>query len=416
MAPVTNIEVHCNPWAQQLYDAHERYIVLHSGRNAGKDYAICQLVVYKMLQPEPFKVMFARQFQSSIAHSIKALLESVIEDMGVSDFFKIGRNEIVSVNGSLAHFKGADRHPQDIKGWEGYDMLVLNECQTINGEVWEIVKPTMRKPGSQIVCILNPRYPTDAIASELLGPDLKGFGRSDVRIIGLSYKDNRYLSDVAQQEIQIAEKGDPVLFSHIWGGGYDLGALANPFSRQAILDARRDVKHGPAYYTSIDLALTEGQTSDNTVAIKTDKSGNIIEHVKFQWADYDTQVARLLSFAGKTHIMVDATGVGHTVAQMMRNANQRVTPMKWSQNLKGEMVGALAGLLDAHRITIPTDKEYDWLQEELLHYERKETSAGVPTRQFGAAENFHDDGVSALMMLAHRLVHPVQQWGVGELR
>ena len=197
MPVLLNKAVKRNPWAKELFEAKERYVVLHSGRNAGKDYAICQMVVKRMLGAKAIRVMFCRQFQSSIAQSIKALLEQVIADMDLEDYFKIGRNEIRSKNGSVAHFKGADRNPQNIKGWQGYDILVLNECQTISSEVWEIIKPTMRESGSQIYCILNPRYPTDAIAAELLGPDLRGFDDPDVRIIGLSYEDNKFLSDVA---------------------------------------------------------------------------------------------------------------------------------------------------------------------------------------------------------------------------
>ena len=402
----------CNPWARQLYEATERYIVLHSGRAAGKDYAVCQWVVYRMVQEVPVKVMFIRQFMSSIAQSIKALFEAVIHDMGVSDFFSIGRHEIQSFNGSLAHFRGADRDEQGIKGWDGYDILVANECQTISSAVWEVIKPTIRKEGSQIVCILNPRYPSDAIASELLGPDLKGFNREDVRIISLSYDDNRYLSDTVRAEIAQAKRGDPILFAHIWGGGYDIGSLANPFSRQAILKSRRIVTTGKPVFTAIDIALTESLTADYTVAIKGDKNGNLVGFQRFQEADYDIQVRRLMEYAKGTRVLVDATGVGHTVAQMMRKAYQRVTPIKWSLPLKREMIGSLAGLLDDSRIAIPAAPEWDWLQEELLHYERKETAAGVPTQQYGAAEGFHDDGVSALIMYAHRLIRPVFDAGV----
>ena len=411
-APADRIVWRCNPWARQLYESTERYIVLHSGRAAGKDYAVCQWVAYRMLQPVPIKVMFVRQFLSSIAQSIKALFETVIHDLGIGDLFNIGRHEISSCNGSLAHFRGADRDEQGIKGWDGYDILVANECQTISSAVWEVIKPTIRKEGSQIVCILNPRYPTDAIAAELLGPELKGFDREDVRIISLSYHDNRYLSDTTRAEIEQASKGDPLLFAHIWGGGYDIGSLANPFSRQAIVDSRRVVSAGPAAFTAVDIALTESLTADYTVAIKGDREGNLIGFQRFREKDYDVQVARVMEFAKGTRILVDATGVGETIANMFRKQYQRTTLIKWTLPLKRTMIGALAAVLDDERMTIPPDTDWDWLQEELLHFERKETIAGVPTQQYGAADGFHDDGVSALIMYAHRLVRPVFDGGV----
>ena len=410
MPVLLNKNIKCNPWARELEDANERYVVLHSGRNAGKDYAICQVVAKRMLGARAIRVMFCRQFQSSIAQSIKALLEQVISDMDLDEYFKIGRNEIRSKNGSVAHFKGADRNPQNIKGWQGYDILVLNECQTISSEVWEIIKPTMRENNSQIYCILNPRYPTDAIASELLGPNLKGFDDPDVRIIGLSYEDNKFLSDVAKLEIAKAKKGDPVLFEHIWGGGYDIGALANPFSRKGILDARRDVKPGVPYWTSVDLAVTENKGSDFTVAIKSDKNGNLIDFVQDKFDNYDVQIGRIMSFAGNTRMLVDATGVGKTVAKMIRDNHSRVNLINWTSTEKLRMIGSLSGVLDAGMLSIPTDKRWDWLQEELLHYERKSTSTGQPTRQYAAAENFHDDGVASLMMLSQQLIKPRPDW------
>ena len=413
--PAPSVSINCNPWARELYGATERYIVLSSGRSAGKDYETGIWLCWRMLQKIPIKAMCCRQYQSSIAKSIKALFEQVIEDQGLSDFFTIQRFEIKSVNGSVIHFEGADRNPQSIKGWQGYDICIINEAQSISSEVWEIIKPTIRKEGSQIVVILNPRYPTDAVAAELLGPNLEGFDRTDVRLIRLSYEDNIYLSETTKQEIEVARQGDPVLFSHIWGGGYDLGTLANPFSRQSILAARRDprpAEKGKAAITAVDVALTESQTADYTVAIKADMFGNLLDFQRIQQSDYKVQVSQLQAFVGDTIVMIDSTGVGRTIAQMLSDYHNKVMPVQWSLSVKREMIGALSGYLDANQLAIPTSANWDWLQEELLHYERKETATGEPTTKYGAAEGFHDDGVSALMMYAHYMTRPKFDTGV----
>ena len=404
-----SITLNCNRWAHQLYGATERYVLLHSGRAAGKDYEVGIWVCWRMLQPKPIKVMCVRQFQSSIDNSIKSLFETVIREQGLEDMFKITRDEIKSLNGSVMHFKGAERNLESIKGWQDYSILIINEAQSISSASWEIIKPTMRREDSQIVVIMNPRYPSDAIARELLGPDLNGFDRPDVRIISLSYEDNEYLSETIKYEIEVAKKGDPVLFSHIWGGGYDLGSLRNPFDRQTIIRSRRDIpaeRKGRPYITAIDIATTENLESDYTVAIKADEYGTLLDFVRFQKRDYHVAVNQLRSFLGDTTVLIDATGVGQTIADMIGDYHHTVIPMTWSLTLKRSMIGSLAGVLSAGDLSIPTDERWDWLQEELLHYEQKETSTGEPTTKYGAAANFHDDGVSALMMYAHHIRLP----------
>ena len=405
MNQITNIDIQCNPWMREVWNFIERYLILVSGRDAGKDWGVAQKIIIEMLL-DVIKVMFARQFQNSISYSIKALVEEVIDSMGLNHLFNIGDQKITSVNGSEAHFRGVDRNIQSIKGWQGYKYLVLNEAQSISKASWNIITPTMRKQGSQIIVIMNPQSPLDATAVNFLGPDLVGFDDPDVKILHLSWEQNMFLSDTSRKEIERMREADPILFAHIYGGQYDIGTLNNPFDRDSIKNSRglQLSRTGDPAYCFVDIAVTENNTSDNTVAMLCDKFGNVLKHIKFKKEDYAVAVAQIVAFAGNTRIYVDGTGTGKTIADMIKDNHKNTIKIIINNTLKREMIGALSGCLDAGKISIPLGEDWDWVQEELLHFERKTNKlTGELKNEYGAAESYHDDGVTCLMFYANLL-------------
>ena len=97
--------------------------------------------------------------------------------MGVSDLFTIRQNEILCPGNGVIIFGGMQDHTaESIKSLEDFLLVWIEEGQVFAGRGWEILRPTIRRPGSQIWVSMNRRWPSDALDEFFLGP--RGFGRA----------------------------------------------------------------------------------------------------------------------------------------------------------------------------------------------------------------------------------------------
>ena len=159
-------------------------------------------------------------------------------------------------------------------------------------------------------------------------------------------------------------------------------------------------------YTAIDVAVTEGRDSDWTFAIRGTGQGEILDYDRFRLSDYMMQVGRLAGYAQGTTCLIDSTGVGKTIADMLEDEGLAVERVNWTGPLKREMIGRLAGAIDREALIFAEESDWQILWEELTHYERKFKINGEPTDQYGSAPGFTDDGVSALLMYSHKVFNP----------
>ena len=405
------MQININQWSEQLFDwdALPHFIVIHGSRASGKDYGVAIPVLLRMLRVR-MKVMTVRQYQNSIADSIKSLFEDVIFELGLEDYFIISKMQIMArTTGSVIHFKGAERNMGSIRGWQGYDVCIINEASDISQAAFDLLKPTIRKQNSKIFIILNPKSPQDAIAKEFLGPDLKGFERSDALLIRVNYESNKFLSQTLLDHIEVEKQGDPLVFAHVYGGGYDLGSLANPFPYQHILAMTRDDDEGigDEAWCSVDLAFTENATSDWTVCVAGDSNGNLTRIERFQTADIDVQIGRIKGFAGDLRTAIDSTAGGVVLARSLRNEGVKVTEVVWTTKLKSEMIRATSQMLSnkERRLTVPKDPGFRVAVDEMLHYEK------TGANKFEAASGYNDDCVSAIMQYCLKTYKPPRGMG-----
>ena len=399
-----------NSWAKPLAGLKDlpRYTVLYGGRGGGKDYAVAQEVLLAMMGRQ-MRVVVVRQFQNTISESMKALVETVMVNENWDKRFRSTRREITCKDtGSVMHFQGAHVNAQSIKGWEAYDLCLVNEAQSIRQEAWDILVPTIRKPGSKFILMMNPRFSHDPVAQEFLGPRLEGVQRSDALLIPVSWEDNRFLSDEARFEAERLREADPQRYEHIWGGGYDRGSVHSPFDFEAVsdLDRRPRIADGGQgnLLAGVDIAVTESAGADYTAAVWGTKDGLLLGYSRFKDGDYRRQVKRLGAELSRCRsAFVDSTGVGNTIAKLLSDeckGRPAIVPIYWTPREKVEMVGTLAGFLSSRAFSLAIGVNWEPLVDELRHYERHYTTDGLATPRYAAAPGYHDDLVSALMMYA----------------
>ena len=167
-----------------------------------------------------------REIQKSLAQSVKKLLELKIEALNVGHLFEVQESQIKTPGGGLIIFQGMQNHTADsIKSLEGYDIAWVEEAQSLSQRSLDLLRPTLRKPGSELWFSWNPNLETDPVDALLRGENPP----PDAIVVQANYRDNPWLPDVLKDELEYDQKRDPDKFAHVWLGEYQRNSEARVF-------------------------------------------------------------------------------------------------------------------------------------------------------------------------------------------
>jgi phage terminase large subunit len=182
-----------------------------------------------------------REIQKSLKQSVKKLLETKIEELGVGHMFDVQETVIKSRHGSgMIIFQGMQNHTADsIKSLEGYDRAWVEEAQSLSETSLTLLRPTIRKPGSELWFTWNPRHDTDPVDVLLRGEKPP----NDATVVQVNYEDNPWFPDVLREEMEYDRGRDIDKFNHVWMGGYLTNSEARVFRNWRVeeFDAPRGV-------------------------------------------------------------------------------------------------------------------------------------------------------------------------------
>jgi phage terminase large subunit len=202
-----------------------RYKGCWGGRGSGKSHFFAELAIERCVI-EKTDICCAREIQKSLKHSVKKLLEIKIEQLGVGSLFEVQESTIKGRNGSEIIFTGLQSHTSDsIKSLESFDVLWMEEAQNVSQRSLDIVRPTFRKPGSEIWASWNPNDPTDPIDTFLRCDNPP----PDSVIVQANYMDNPWFPDVLKDEMEYDRKRDYDKYCHVWLGEYRKNSEARIF-------------------------------------------------------------------------------------------------------------------------------------------------------------------------------------------
>lgn len=194
-----------------------RYKAAFGGRGAGKSHFFAELMIEESLIQPGLRSVCIREVQNSLKESVKRLLEDKIAAFEWSRYFQVMEREIRTPGDGLIIFQGMQNHTaESIKSLEGYDRAWVEEAQVLSERSLRLLRPTLRRPGSQLWFSWNPNEPTDPVDA---------FLRSDTPppnsiVVRSSWRDNPWLSPelIAEREHDYATDPDAAL--HIWDGEY----------------------------------------------------------------------------------------------------------------------------------------------------------------------------------------------------
>lgn len=192
----------------------KRFKVLYGGRGSAKSWSVARALV-SIAASRKVKVLCARETQKSIDESVHALLKAQIQLLGLESQFEVQETRIKNLKtGSLFVFAGLRQQGiANIKSFEDVDICWVEEGDAVTNKSWEVLIPTIRKPGSEIWVTFNPELDTSATYQRFIvsPPD-------DSWVINVNYDDNPWFTGELEKARLDTLKRDPEGYKTIWMG------------------------------------------------------------------------------------------------------------------------------------------------------------------------------------------------------
>jgi PBSX family phage terminase large subunit len=200
---------------ERLLDKDWREAAVHGGRYSLKSHTVARILLIRARQ-EKTRVACFREMQNSISDSSHQLLSDLIDEYEMTDFVVTDKAIVNSINGSDFLFKGLHRNEQSVKSMEGIDIAWVEEAQAVTTKSIEVLTPTVRKKGSQIIYTYNRLEEEDPVHVRLVIE-----GRPNTLIIQANYDvalKYGFMPDEIRLEMEDDQKRRPDLFKHKWLG------------------------------------------------------------------------------------------------------------------------------------------------------------------------------------------------------
>lgn len=297
-----------------------RYKGAHGGRGSAKSHFFAGLLIEECISRKTDAVCL-REVQKSLEFSVKRLLEHKIESMNAGDYFEVQDKRILGKNGSTIIFQGMQNHTADsIKSLEGFDRAWFEEAQTASQFSLDLLRPTIRKPGSELWFSWNPNNADDPIDKLLRGNSPP----PDSIVVQANYMDNPWLPDVLRAELEYDQRRDPDKFAHIWMGQYRKNSEARIFKNWIVEEFERPEG------TIFRLGADWGFSIDPSVLVRCSTEGNRL-YVDYEAYMIGCEIVNLPDLfdrvpESRKWFMTADSARPETISHMRKNGYPKVNP------------------------------------------------------------------------------------------
>lgn len=194
-----------------------RYKGLWGGRGGMKSWFFAEAMIEAHVMGKTDSVCL-REIQKSLQFSSHKLLSETIQRLNVGAYFDVQDAVIKAKNGGIIVFQGMQDHTADsIKSLEGFDRAWFEEAQNASQRSLDLLRPTIRKPGSEIWASWNPFKEDDPIELLLRGENAP----ENAIVIEVNLDDNPWATPELLQEREDDRRlHDADKFANIWMGAY----------------------------------------------------------------------------------------------------------------------------------------------------------------------------------------------------
>lgn len=330
-----------------------RYKGVWGGRGSGKSHFFAEELVLRSVKEPGLRAVCLREVQKSLKDSVKRLVEDKIEALGFGKWFDVQQAEIKTPGGGVIAFAGMQDHTaESIKSLEGFKVAWGEEAQSLSARSLELLRPTIRAPGSELWFSWNPRAALDPVDAFLRG----NRPPEGAVVVRANWSDNPFFPAELEAERQHDKIARPDRYGHIWEGEYEPVAIGAIWDR-ATLHAGR--KERPPEVLSrivvaVDPAVSATPGSDEhgivVVGVGHDGRGYVLDDCSmrgtpYQWA---TRAVAAMDRWGADAVIIERNQGGdmcrHTLHSVRPYLNVIEVTATRGKHVRAEPIAALYSL------------------------------------------------------------------------
>lgn len=355
---IVQVTVRIPPEFKELFNPQWRNIVYYGGRGSAKSHSVARALILRA-RKECKRILCTREFQNSIDDSSMQLLKDIIEEYGFEDFTYTNNTITNTVTGSNFIFKGLRKGTtQSVKSLEGVDIAWVEEAQSITEESLEVLAPTVRKAGSQLIFTFNRMTELDPVYVKYVqNPPEDTFSLQVNYDVAMKYG---IFPEVLRKEMEYDREHNADLFTHKWLGEPISQGDFSIISRTSIMKAmERKIEGDGTIEVGVDVAR---MGSDRTVFWKRKGLKTIDSKIlsKLRTTEVCDALEQFVNFDKTILLKIDDTGVGGGVTDEM---------IKRGYNVKAINFGGVAQ---------DNDKYPNWISEAWFHMAEIMNEAELP--------------------------------------
>lgn len=327
-----------------LWKSKRRYLGAHGGRGSAKSWDRGAHMVFRHIMEPGLSSACIRDQQNSLEQSVFKLIVESAERMGVGSAIEPVPSDrfIRTPGGGIIIFRGLNEFNADnIKSLEGFDIAWMEEAQTIGQRALDLLRPTLRKPGSQLWATWNPRLRSDPV-DVMMRQDAR-FADSRT-VVEANWRDNPFRGPELEEERLLDLAGDEARYRHIWEGDYeaesDMQFIGGGLVREAM--AREP---NPTIGDELVLGVDVARFGDDRSVIwaRRGRDAKTEPPIIMKGADTMAVAARVMAEIDRLHpdaVFIDEGGVGGGVIDRCRQMGYSVVGV----NFGGKADRAIEGV------------------------------------------------------------------------
>lgn len=376
---VVNVKLYKPHSKQQLFlDSKTRFKVIMAGRRFGKSLIVQNKSIEYMLDGKYVAYVtptysLAKVFFTEV---VKLLPAEIVVSANKTDLII----ELIT-GGTLTFFTG--EKPDAFRGRK-FHLLIIDEAsyvKDLKGSWENSYRPTLTDFIGEAIFISTPRGRDYFNSLYLRGLEAS---ETDWESFHFTSYDNPYIDpkeiDMAKMELPEAAFRQEYL-------AIPSENISNPFGTANIAkNIIPKLSDKPSIVFGIDLA----KTTDYTVIIGLDASGNMSYYDRFQ-LDWGTTKERIKALPRTVNKLIDSTGVGDVIVEELQNSITNVIGYKFTSSSKPQLILSLIKGVELSELGYLED-----VAEEMNVFEYKITSTGHI--KYEAMTGFNDDKVIALAL------------------
>lgn len=215
----------------EIFTGEADYRGAYGGRGASKTIGFAKMANLEMMslyEGKPWKFLCGRELQKSLKDSVHSVIASQIQEMGLYDYFDVGREYIRHKNGNEFLFYGLRTNIAEIKSLHGVRRTWLEEAQKVSKQSLDYLVPTVMRdfPDCEIWASWNPEEEDDPIQKMMVK-----HADSRTKCVKINWYDNPWFPDSLNKVRLRDKKNNPDQYGWIWEGNFNVNNDAAVYAK-----------------------------------------------------------------------------------------------------------------------------------------------------------------------------------------